>query len=104
MFFPLQNKLFIHSKSIWCTSSNNRKVFIKKVKKKKQKKLREGCVTNLGGSPGVVLSLDGDLLASFLGDQEVLYLPGLGAILDHEYHSIAAHNIPMGRGQLCQER
>lgn len=61
-------------------------------------------MTDLGGSPGVVLSLDGDLLASFLGDQEVLYLPGLGAILDHEYHSIAAHNIPMRRGQLCQER
>lgn len=61
-------------------------------------------VTNLGRSPGVVLSLDGDLLASFLGDQEVLYLPSLGAVLDHEYHSIGAHNIPIRGSQLCQER
>lgn len=61
-------------------------------------------VTNLGRSPGVVLSLNGDLLASFLGDQEVLYLPSLGAVLDHEYHSIGAHNIPIRGSQLCQER
>lgn len=61
-------------------------------------------VTNLGRGPEVVLSLDGDLRASFLGDQEVLYLPSLGAVLDHEYHSIGAHNIPRGRSQLCQER
>lgn len=53
-------------------------------------------VTNLGRSPGVVLSFDGDLLASFLGHQEVLYLPSLGAVLDHEYHSIGAHNVPRG--------
>lgn len=67
-------------------------------------KITENSLTNLGGSPRVILSLDGDLLATVLCDQEVLYLPGLGAILDHKYHSIAANNIPMRRGQLCQER
>ena len=42
----------------------------------------------------IILALNSDKLTALLGHQEIFHFPCFGAILQHEQHTVASHNIP----------